>query len=77
MTDLEYPFTPCTKNDIACGNSNFRTPGSQKLKLVTRCCEKQDLAIQDIYLLSQKQRQRFVEKFNKAQPVSPMSIAIA
>ena len=69
MTDIENLFTPYTKNAIASINSNIKTPSSQKLKLVTRFCQKQDLVIQDIYLLSQKQTQRFVEKFNKVQSI--------
>ena len=39
MTDLENPFTPYTKNVIACINSNIKTSGSQKFKLVTRFCK--------------------------------------
>ena len=73
MTDLENPFTPYTKNAIAYINSNIKTSGSQKFKLVTRFCKKQDLAIQDIYFLSQKQRQRFIEKFNNDLPVCWLS----
>ena len=67
MTDLENLFTPYTKNAIASNNSNIKTPSCQKFKLVTRFCKKQHLVIQDIYLLSQKQTHRFVEKFNEVQ----------
>ena len=74
MTDLENLFTPYTKNAIASINSNIKTPSSWKFKLVTRFCLKQDLVIQDMYLLSQKQTQRFVEKFNKVQYIACLQV---
>ena len=74
MADLENLSTPYTKNAIASNNSNIKTPSSQKFKLVTRFCKKQDLVIQDVYLLFQKQTQRFVEKFNKVQYLACLQV---
>ena len=73
MANLENLFTPYTKNAIA-SSSNIETLSSQKLKLVTRFCKKQDLVIQDVYLLSQKQTQRFVQKFNKVQYLACLQV---
>ena len=70
-------------------HSNMKRGGSQKFKSLTEVAKKkEDLAIQDRYLVFQKQRQFLVEKFNKAPPVPwvykivpykycPFSIAIA